>query len=150
MTPISTRAEAECAADDLTTLFANLSSLLQQETTLVRAGHVRKAGEIEPVKKDLAGKLYALGERFRANAKFIMQVVPERCATLKSAQEDLREVLQRNMVVLATAHAVSEGIVRRLSGQLAKKASPQVYGATGRAVAPNPKHGRPLAISRTL
>ena len=53
------------------------------------------------------------------------------------------------MIVLATAHAVSEGIVRRLSGDLARKASPQVYGASGRTVAPNPKHGRPLAVSRT-
>ncbi len=54
------------------------------------------------------------------------------------------------MIVLATAHAVSEGIMRRLSGELARKASPQVYGATGRAAAPNPKHGRPLAVSRKL
>jgi hypothetical protein len=54
------------------------------------------------------------------------------------------------MVVLATAHAVSEGIMRRLSGDLARKASPQVYGASGRTAAPNPKHGRPLAVSRML
>jgi hypothetical protein len=58
--------------------------------------------------------------------------------------------VQKNMIVLATAHGVSEGIVRRLSGELARKASPQVYGASGRATAPNPKHGRPLAISKTL
>jgi flagellar biosynthesis/type III secretory pathway chaperone len=150
MTPITSQAEAASTVDDLTTLFKNLSHLLQDEMASVHAGRVRKAAEIEPAKRDLAGKLYTLGERIRANAKFVMQAVPERCAALKSAQEDLRAVLQRNMIVLATAHAVSEGIVRRLSGQLAKKASPQVYGATGRAVTPNPRHGRPLAISRTL
>jgi len=54
------------------------------------------------------------------------------------------------MVVLATAHAVSEGIMRRLSGDLARQASPQVYGASGRAATPNPRHGRPLAVSRSL
>ena len=54
------------------------------------------------------------------------------------------------MIVLATSHAVSEGIVRRLSDDLARKASPQVYGASGRTVAPNPKRGQPLAISRVL
>jgi hypothetical protein len=59
-------------------------------------------------------------------------------------------VLQRNMIVLATAHAASEGIVRRLSGDLARKAAPQVYGATGRATVPNPKQGKPLAVSRVL
>jgi hypothetical protein len=45
---------------------------------------------------------------------------------------------------------VSEGIMRRLSGDLARKSSPQVYGSSGRAAAPNPKLGRPLAVSRTL
>lgn len=150
MNPITTKAEAETALDDLTTLFANLCGLLQQETALVRAGRLRQAAEIEPAKKDLAGRLYTLGERLKANAKFILQSVPERCAALKGAQEDLRGALQRNMAVLATAHAVSEGIVRRLSGELARKAAPQVYGASGRTVAPSPKHGRPLAISRTF
>jgi hypothetical protein len=53
------------------------------------------------------------------------------------------------MVVLATAHAVSEGIMRRLSGDMARKAAPQVYGASGRATAPSPKHSRPLAVSRS-
>jgi DNA repair exonuclease SbcCD ATPase subunit len=150
MNPITTKAEAETALDDLSTLFANLSSLLQQETALVRTGKLRKAAEIEPTKKDLATRLYTLGERLKANAKFILQAVPERCAALKEAQEDLRSVLQRNMAVLATAHAVSEGIVRRLSGELTKKAAPQVYGASGRTVAPNPKYGKPLAVSRVL
>jgi hypothetical protein len=65
-------------------------------------------------------------------------------------QDNFRAVLQKNMVVLATAHAVSEGIMRRLSGDLARKAAPQVYGASGRTAAPNPRHGRPLAVSRTL
>ena len=54
------------------------------------------------------------------------------------------------MVVLATAHAVSEGIVRRLSGDLARKAAPQVYGASGRTTAPSGKQGKPLALSRVL
>jgi flagellar biosynthesis/type III secretory pathway chaperone len=150
MTPITTKTEAETALDDLSTLFANLSNLLQQETALVRTGKLRKAAEIEPAKRDLAGRLYTLVERVKTNAKFILQAVPERYAALKETQEDLRSVLQRNMAVLATAHAVSEGIVRRLSGELAKKAAPQVYGASGRTVAPSPKYGKPLAVSRTL
>lgn len=150
MTPITTKAEAETAVADLTALFESLSGLVQRETALVRAGQVRSAAEIEPLKSELSARLYAAGERLKASAKFILQAVPARCAALKDAQDGLRAALQKNMVVLATAHAVSEGIVRRLSGELAKRASPRVYGASGRAVAPNPRHGRPLAISRTL
>lgn len=150
MTPITSKADAERAVDDLSGLLEDLSVLVQQETALVRAGHLRKAAAIEPLKKELAGRLYAGGERLKANAKFVSQAAPTRCAALKDVQQSLQAVLQRNLVVLATAHAVSEGIVRRLSGELAKKAAPQVYGASGRAIAPNPKHGRALAISRTL
>jgi hypothetical protein len=52
--------------------------------------------------------------------------------------------------VLATAHAVSEGIIRGVSGELARKQSPSTYGATGRTNAPNNKRSQPLAISRSL
>lgn len=150
MSPITTKAQADGAIDELTALIEQLSGLVQRESALVHAGHVRGAAEIEPAKRELAGKLYAAGERLKANANFLLQAAPARCSALKAAQETFRAVLQKNMIVLATAHAVSEGIVRRLSGELAKKASPQVYGASGRTIAPNPKHGRPLAISRTL
>jgi hypothetical protein len=150
MSPITTQAEAESAIDDWSALIEKLASLVAQETALVRAGQLRSAAEIEPAKKDLAGKLHACGERLKANAKFILQAAPSRCAALNGAQQAFRALLQKNLVVLATAHAVSEGIMRRLSGELAKKSSPQVYGASGRTIAPNPKQGRPLAGSRTL
>jgi flagellar biosynthesis/type III secretory pathway chaperone len=150
MSPITTAADAERAIDDLTALIQKLSGLVEQETVLMHAGQIRTASALEPTKAELASKLIASGERFKASAKFLRQSVPARCAALAQVQESFRTVLQRNMIVLATAHAVSEGIMRRLSGDLARKAAPQVYGASGRATAPNPKHGRPLAISRTL
>ncbi len=150
MIPITTATEAESAIDDLNTLLEELSGLLARETALVRAGRIRSAAAIEPVKKDLTGRLFACGERLKASANFVLQAVPVRCAALKDVQEAFQAVLQRNMAVLATAHAVSEGIVRRLSQELARKSTPQVYGASGRTAAPNPKHGRPLAVSRTL
>ena len=84
MTPITSKAEAERAVDDLTELFAGLSALLQRETLLVRAGKVRGAAEIEPAKKDLAGRFYAASERIKAHAKFVMQAVPNRCTTPQS------------------------------------------------------------------
>ena len=59
-------------------------------------------------------------------------------------------LLQTNLTVLATAHAVSEGIIRGVSGELARKQAPSTYGATGRANAPSAKASQPLAISRTL
>jgi len=147
---MTSAAQAQQALDDLAALVGRLSGVMEQETELVRAGRLRTATDLGKLKSELAGELFASGERIKANAKFMWQSAPRHCASLQGLHESFRAVLQRNLMVLATAHAVSEGIMRRLSGDLARKASPQVYGASGRTVAPNPKHGRPLAVSRKL
>jgi hypothetical protein len=150
MSPITTAAEAEHAIDDLTGLIEKLTGLVERETLLVHAGKIRAVSALEPAKAELAGQLLSASERLKLDSRLLKHAAPARSAALARAQEAFRFILQKNMIVLATAHAVSEGIMRRLSGDLARKASPQVYGATGRATAPNPRHGRPLAISRTL
>jgi hypothetical protein len=150
MNPISTTAEAEKAIAQVADLIEKLHGVVEQETALVYAGKVRKAAALGPTKSELAGQLFAAGEALKANAKFLLQAAPTPATALQRLQEAFRAALQKNMIVLATSHAVSEGIVRRLSGDLARKASPQVYGATGRTMAPNPKRGQPLALSRVL
>ncbi len=150
MTPITTVADGEQAVDHMMALIREMTGLVEQEMALVHAGRIRAATALAPAKAQLSGQLFKAGERLKGNAKFLLQALPARCTALTDVQETLRAVLQRNMTVLATAHAVSEGIMRRLSGDLARKASPQVYGASGRAVAPNSKQGKPLAVSRVL
>jgi hypothetical protein len=150
MIPITTGADAETAIAQVADLIGKLRGVVEEETALVRAGKVRKAAALGQAKSELAAQLYTGGERLKANAKFVLRAAPGAAAALNRVQEGFRAVLQKNMVVLATAHAVSEGIVRRLAGDLARKASPQGYGATGRPTAPNPKHGKPLAISKVL
>ncbi len=150
MSPIMTKADAEHAIAQIAGLIEQLSGVVEQETELVHTGKVRKAAALGTTKSELAARLFTAGEQLKANAKFLRQAAPASAAALRGVQEAFRAVLQKNMIVLATSHAVSEDIVRRLSGDLARKAAPQVYGATGRTVAPNPKHGKPLAISRVL
>jgi hypothetical protein len=149
MTPIATQTEAEQAIGEMTLLIEKLSAIIEQETALVRAGKLRNAMALEATKSQLAGQLFVAGERLKGSTK-ALGGAPARCKDLAKVQNDFHGLLQKNMVVLATAHAVSEGIMRRLSGDLARKASPQVYGASGRAATPNPRHGRPLAVSRSL
>ena len=149
MKAITTPTEAERAIGELTLLVEKLSAIIEQETVLVREGKLRDAMALEATKSQLAGQLYVAGERIKAGAKALGSA-PAQCKELAKVQDKFHALLQKNMVVLATAHAVSEGIMRRLSGDLARKASPQVYGASGRTAAPNPRNGRPLAVSRSL
>jgi len=60
-------------------------------------------------------------------------------------------MLQINLTVLATAHAVSEGIVRGVNTEIQRRNIPNTYTATGqRAHARTAQHhsagGQPLAV----
>jgi len=59
-------------------------------------------------------------------------------------------MLQINLTVLATAHAVAEGIIRGVADEINKAAAPQVYGASGNRTPPSPRNAQPLAVSRVL
>ena len=69
---------------------------------------------------------------------------------LRKRHDAFRALLQTNLTVLATAHAVSEGIMRGVSGEMARKQAPSTYGATGRANVPSSKTSQPLAFSKSL
>jgi hypothetical protein len=148
--PIDTEADARSAITQLTEVMDGLKTLVEQETALVRAGELRQATGLEPRKNELAGRYFKAAERLKANAKFLSRVVPADVGALGQRNGELQAALKTNLIVLATAHSVSEGIVRRLSGELARKSAPQAYGASGRTSAPNPRLARPLALSRTL
>ncbi len=150
MSPITTAAEAEQAHRRSGRADREAHGLVEQETALVHAGQVRNATALDRAKSGLAGR--ALRRRRAAQGQREIPAADRAGsgAALRRVQEAFAPRCRRNMIVLATAHAVSEGIMRRLSGDLARKAAPQVYGASGRTAPPNPKHGRPLAVSRVL
>ena len=80
----------------------------------------------------------------KAAREFIAQSLPEALERLRPRHEAFQALLQTNLTVLATAHAVSEGIIRGVSGELARKQAPSTYGASGRANAPGAQ-GQPAA-----
>ena len=148
--PIETAADAQSAIVQLTEVMDGLEAVVVEETALVRAGQLRKATDLGVKKTELSGRYFKAVERLKASSKLLSRLVPQDVSALARRHELLQAVLKSNMVVLATAHAVSEGIMRRLSGDLARQACPQVYGASGRTTAPDPKRTQPLAFSRTL
>ena len=148
--PVTTTADVNELAAHYVTVMEALIEVIQRETELVRAGHLSQAGEIEQTKTDLARLYIADTLRLRANQTQLASISPETMPELIRHHHNFRALLQINLTVLATAHAVSEGIVRGVSGELARKASPQTYGAGGRTTAPDPRNAPPLAVSRVL
>lgn len=148
--PIATASEAEHAIANLNKIMDRLVETVEEETARVRAGRLRDAVELDEAKVELARLYMAESERVKSAKDIIAQSLPEALDSLRKRHDAFQALLQKNLTVLATAHAVSEGIIRGVSGELARKQAPSTYGASGRANAPTAKASQPLAISRSL
>jgi hypothetical protein len=148
--PVTTVVEARELASHYVEVMDTLIGLIQQETDLVKDGRLSQADKLAAPKADLARLYIADTIRLRANQAQIRELAPDLLEALVRRHDSFRALLQINLTVLATAHAVSEGIVRGVAGELTRKASPQTYAANGTANAPDRRMAQPLAVSRLL
>ncbi|HZL32305.1 MAG TPA: hypothetical protein VFC54_14765 [Pseudolabrys sp.] len=150
LAPIASASEAEKAIANLNTIMDRLTAAVEEETKHLRAGRLVNALEKDEAKVELARAYAAETERVKAAKDIIAKSLPDALEQLRKRHDAFRALLQTNLTVLATSHAVSEGIIRGVSGELARKQAPSTYGASGRTNTPGPKASQPLAISRTL
>jgi hypothetical protein len=148
--PIESPNEAQDVVAHLSAVMDELIATVEEETRLVRAGRLRDAGRLQQAKGDLTRLYVSDVLRLRASQRLLTKAVPAVIAALTRRHDTFRALLQINLTVLATAHAVAEGIIRGVSNEIQRKASLQTYGASGRANVPARKSGAPLAVSRSL
>jgi hypothetical protein len=146
----STAAEARKLAENLMDVMSALLGVVERETELVRAGKLREAMALESKKTDLSRRYVNAVAHLKASQKFLSETAPELLATLHRHHDVFRAMLQINLTVLATAHAVSEGIVRGVNTEIQRRNIPNTYTSAGRRAAPGPRHMTPLAVSRSL
>jgi hypothetical protein len=146
----STPAEARKLAEDMMEVMSALLAVIERETELVRAGKVREAMRLEEQKNELSRRYVVVVENLKNAQEHLAQVAPELLATLRRNHETFRAMLQINLTVLATAHAVSEGIMRGVNAEVQRRNMPNTYTAAGQRTAPGPRHITPLAVSRSL
>jgi hypothetical protein len=146
----STAAEARKLAENLMDVMSALLGVIERETELVRAGKLREAMAFEPQKANLSRRYVGAVAHLKASQKYLAQAAPELLATLHRHHDVFRAMLQINLTVLATAHAVSESIVRGVNTEIQRRNIPNTYTAAGQRAAPGPRHITPLAVSRSL
>ena len=127
-----------------------LLGIIERETELVRAGKVREAMALGPDKTGLSRRYVAAVSHLKASQKYLAQATPDLLATLHRHHDVFRAMLQINLTVLATAHAVSEGIVRGVNTEIQRRNIPNTYTASGQRATPGPRNLTPLAVSRSL
>jgi hypothetical protein len=143
-------AEARKLAEGLMDAMNALLGLIERETELVRAGKVREAMTLESRKQELSRNYVAAVSQLKANQAQLAKSAPELLSTLHRHHDAFRAMLQVNLTVLATAHAVSESVVRGVNAEIQKRNVPNTYTAAGRRATPGPRHITPLTVSRSL
>jgi hypothetical protein len=148
--PHPTAPEARKLAESLMDVMSALLGVIEQETELVRAGKLREAMTLGPKKTELSTRYVGVVSQLKANQKSMSQSAPELLKTLHRHHDTFRAMLQINLTVLATAHAVSESIVRGVNTEMQRRNIPNTYTAAGQRAVPGPRHITPLSVSRSL
>ncbi len=148
--PFASPAEALAFVDGLRQTMAELRSVLTEETALVRAARIKAARPFELRKTELSHRYLADLTRLKLHGAALRAHAGPALAGIEAEHEALQEALQVNLAVLATAHAVAEGIIRHVSQTVQARRAPSGYGANGRAHAPAPRAAAPVAVVRSL
>ena len=146
----STPAEARKLAETLMDVMSTLLGVIERETELVRAGKIREAMAFEAKKTEMSRRYVIAVAQLKASQKYLAQAAPELLTTLHRHHDVFRAMLQINLTVLATAHAVSESVIRGVNTEIQRRNIPNTYTATGRRATPGPRHMTPLSVSRSL
>lgn len=141
--------DPRAVASSFVALMEGLLTVIERETALVRVGKLAEAAVLSSEKSDLAGRFLAISVRLKSHARAWFGGEPALLEELRKRQDVFRSRLQANLTVLATAHAVAEGIIRGAAGEIARKAVPSGYGAKGYASAPPARAAAPVTLSRT-
>jgi uncharacterized protein (DUF2267 family) len=146
---VQSREDAQRLVGEVTATMAALESVLEAETAHLRAGRLRDGLAGAERKDELAGAYLQGLEACKANAIALARFAPDEVDTLKAAHTGFQRAVERNQVVLATARAVSEGLVRSLAAEMGRAARPEIYTPTSR-LAPPPRQATPIICSKQL
>ena len=146
----ATPTDARKLADSLMDVMSELRGVIERETELVRAGKLREAMAFESAKTGLSRRYVSAVAQLKASQKYLSETAPELLTALHRHHDTFHAMLQINLTVLATAHAVSESVVRGVNSEMQQRNIPNTYTAAGRRASPGPRHMTPLALSRSL
>jgi hypothetical protein len=148
--PIASPGEADSVIAHIIAVMDGMLAVVEEETKFIRAGKLSAAARLVAAKQELSQQYLADSQRLKAGQKFVARTAPGTLEALRRRHDRFQAALQTNLTVLATAHAVSEGIMRGVSDALIRKSNPASYGPSGRTNAPSARHAQPLTVSRVL
>ncbi|TVR08132.1 MAG: hypothetical protein EA385_10845 [Salinarimonadaceae bacterium] len=145
---VANPADAQGLITDIRATMAALEKILAVETEHVRVGRVSEGLADESRKAELTSTYIRGLEALKANAVALARFAPEGLEILKRDHEAFARVIETNQIVLATARAVSEGLIKGVAEELGRGAQTQGYRPAGAPLTRAPA-ASPVLVSKT-
>lgn len=128
----------------------SLVVVLNQETTLLRAGRAREAGELTANKTRLAQDYMGFARSVQRQSARLRAEAPELVEALLGGHDKLATQMAENLRVIATARSVTEDLLTDVAKAMSAKARPKTYGANGEIAGQPPQVASGVSINRAL
>lgn len=129
---------------------ASLVNVMNEETTLLRAGHMSQAGTLTPEKTRLAQDYVAFARSVQRQSARLKQQAPDAIERLRLGHERLATQMAENLRVLATARMVTEDILTDVAKVVGQQSQAKTYGRAGTITVDPGSSARGIAINRAL
>ncbi|MDC9824355.1 flagellar protein FlgN [Devosia sp. ZB163] len=123
---------------------------INQETTLLRAGRAREAGELTAEKTRLAQDYMGFARSVQRQAARLRAEAPAQVDNLLARHDKLATQMAENLRVIATARTVTEDLLTDVARSISAKANPKTYGATGQLSGHPPQVASGVSLNRAL
>lgn len=140
---------AELCGNAETTLSA-LVDIMNQETVLLRAGHMREASQLTAEKTRLAQDYVTFARSIQREGERLAQEAPASLQRLRAGHESLATQMAENLRVLATAKSVTEDVMTDVARMVGQQNRAKTYGTAGQVTADPAGAARGIAVNRSL
>src|SRR5215217_5403284 len=129
---------------------AALVDVMNQETTLLRAGHLRQASTLTPDKARLAQDYVGFARSVQRQGDRLKVQAPAAVGRLRQGHERLATQMAENLRVLATSRTVTEDLLTDVARIVGQQNKARTYGYGGAIVSDPAASARGIAVNRAL
>jgi cell division septum initiation protein DivIVA len=127
-----------------------LVDVMNQETTLLRAGRLLQAGQLTADKTRLAQDYVTFARAVQRQTPRLNAEAPVALARLRAGHESLATQMAENLRVLATAKSVTEDVLSDVARTVGQQNRAKTYGTAGKVAADPAASARGIAVNRAL
>ncbi|MEO5806894.1 hypothetical protein [Devosia sp.] len=127
-----------------------LVDVMNKETTLLRAGHMRQATTLTAEKTRLAQEYVGFARSVQREGPRLKADAPKAVERLRNGHERLATQMAENLRVLATARTVTEDLLTDVAMVVGQQNKAKAYGMSGKVTADPNSSARGLAVNRAL